>query len=212
MSGHRNDWFPTPVWQFKVENYEQINQKLLQTIYDEHRRDSKGEKWSNVLGWHSVDNLHQRDGFEDFTNIVKNNVMDPASFLNWDLKKFTVNITTCWATINNKFASNSVHNHPNSILSGVYYVKAPKNCGGVFFSDPRPAAQVLVPPVTKFNLWTFPRVTCKPYEGVMLMFPSWLLHGVETSLSAEDRVSLSFNIGMVPIREKVALSARSMST
>ncbi|MFN7501978.1 MAG: putative 2OG-Fe(II) oxygenase [Dolichospermum sp.] len=35
----------------------------------------------------------------------------------------------------------------------------------------------------------------------MLIFPSWLLHGVEMNMSNEDRVCISFNIGIVPIRK-----------
>jgi uncharacterized protein (TIGR02466 family) len=153
-----------------------------------------------MLGWHSLDTLHQRDEFKELINIVQANVMEVANFLQWDLNTFNVSIATCWAMVNSKFASNSVHNHPNSILSGVYYVQAPENCGGVFFGDPRPASQMLIPPVVEFNPWTLPRVVYKAYEGSMLLFPSWLPHGVEPNLSDEDRVSISFNIGMIPMR------------
>jgi uncharacterized protein (TIGR02466 family) len=152
MSSSRNDWYPTPVWHFTIDNYQQLNSILLQEIDAEQQRDRQGEKWSNVLGWHSVNNLHELACFYEFTQIIYKNVQEVAIFLRWDLQKFSVNITTCWAIVNGKLASNSVHNHPNSILSGVYYLKAPENCGGIFFSDPRPASQMLIPPVIEFNL------------------------------------------------------------
>jgi uncharacterized protein (TIGR02466 family) len=199
MAGSRNDWFPTSVWHFSLENYQQLNPPLLETIYAEERRDSQGEKWSNILGWHSKDRLHERDSFNNLTQIINQNVLEVATFLQWDLQKFSLKITTCWAIINRKLASNSVHNHPNSILSGVYYLKTPENCGGIFFSDPRPASQMIVPPSIEFSLWTFPKITYKAREGTMLIFPSWLLHGVEMNMSDEDRVCISFNIGIVPI-------------
>jgi uncharacterized protein (TIGR02466 family) len=198
MAGNRNDWFPTSVWHFPVDNHQNLNSILLQEIDSEQQCDRVGEKWSNVLGWHSVNNLHERDRFSEFTQIIDLNVLEVAKFLGWDLQQFSLSITTCWAIVNGKFASNSVHNHPNSILSGVYYLKAPENCGGIYFSDPRPASQMLIPPVTEFNLWTFPKVSYKPHEGTMLLFPSWLLHGVEMNMSEEIRISLSFNIGMTP--------------
>jgi uncharacterized protein (TIGR02466 family) len=197
----RNDWFPTSVWNFSVENYLQINPLLLQAVEAELKRDYQGETWSNVLGWHSVNTLHERDQFAEFIQIVAQNVQEVAEFLHWDLQKFTLNVTTCWAIVNGKLASNSVHNHPNSILSGVYYLRAPEGCGGIYFCDPRPGAQMLVPPVTEFNLWTYPKVSYKAREGTMLLFPSWLLHGVEMNMSEEVRVSLSFNIGMTPRRQ-----------
>jgi uncharacterized protein (TIGR02466 family) len=200
MALSKNDWFPTPVWHYTVENFQQLNETLLQEIHEEQQRDRQGEKWSNILGWHSVNNLHQRDRFAEFVNIVNVNVLEVANFLQWDLQKFSVNITTCWVIVNGKLASNSLHNHPNSILSGVYYLKTPENCGGIYFNDPRPASQMLVPPVVDFNLWTFPKVSYKPHAGTMLLFPSWLLHGVEMNMSEELRVCISFNIGMTPLK------------
>lgn len=200
MLSHRNDWFPTPVWHFNIDNYQKLNISLLAEIRDEQHRDLKGEKWSNILGWHSVNNLHERERFHDLTKIIIDNVFEVATFLQWDLQKFSFNITTCWAIVNGKFASNSLHNHPNSILSGVYYIKTQENCGGIYFSDPRPASQMLVPPVVEFNLWTFPKVSYKANEGTMLLFPSWLLHGVDMNLESEERIAISFNIGMSPLK------------
>jgi uncharacterized protein (TIGR02466 family) len=132
MSSSRNDWFPTSIWHFEIDNYQELNAVLLQEIYREHQRDRQGEKWSNVLGWHSVNDLHKRDRFQNFTQVIQKNVLEVAAFLHWDLQQFSLNITTCWAIMNGKLASSSVHNHPNSILSGVYYFKAPENCGGIF--------------------------------------------------------------------------------
>jgi uncharacterized protein (TIGR02466 family) len=197
MSSSRNDWFPTPVWHFVIDD-PTMNLNLLQEVQVEQQRDRAGEKWSNVLGWHSVNNLHQRESWAEFNKVILHNVSEIANFLRWDLQQFSLEITTCWAIVNGKMAYNSVHNHPNSILSGVYYLQAPENCGGIFFSDPRPASQMLIPPVKEFNLWTFPKVSYKPHAGMMLLFPSWLLHGVEMNMSEEFRISLSFNIGMSP--------------
>jgi hypothetical protein len=52
MSSSRNDWFPTPVWHFAIDA-PTMNLNLLQEVQVEQQRDQTGEKWSNVLGWHS---------------------------------------------------------------------------------------------------------------------------------------------------------------
>ncbi|MFN7859594.1 MAG: putative 2OG-Fe(II) oxygenase [Pseudanabaena sp.] len=36
----------------------------------------------------------------------------------------------------------------------------------------------------------------KATEGTMIIFPSWLNHGVEANLSDEDRLCISFNMSM----------------
>ena len=196
MPSSRKDWFPTPIWHFVLDDYQQLNDTLLQEINAEQQRDLTGEKWSNILGWHSVSNLHQLASFAEFNNIIGTNVIEVANCLHWDLQKFSLELKSCWAIVNGKLASNTVHNHPNSILSGVYYLQAPENSGVISFSDPRSAAQMLVPPMTEYSPWTLPKISYQPQAGMMLLFPSWLLHGVEMNMSRELRISLSFNIGM----------------
>ena len=199
MPNSRKDWFPTPIWHFILDDCQQLNATLLQEIRAEQQRDRTGEKWSNILGWHSVSNLHQRASFAPFIKIIGENTLEVANCLHWDLQKFSLELKSCWAIVNGKLASNSVHNHPNSILSGVYYLQAPENSGVISFSDPRSAAQMLVPPMTEYSLWTLPKISYQPQAGTMLLFPSWLLHNVEMNMSRELRISLSFNIGMSPL-------------
>jgi uncharacterized protein (TIGR02466 family) len=199
MANSRKDWFPTPIWHFILDDSQQINDKLLAEVKAEQQRDQKGEKRSNILGWHSTHDLHQRESFAEFANIIGENTLAVANDLHWDLSRISLKIESCWAIVNGKLASNNVHNHPNSVLSGVYYLQAPEKSGVISFYDPRPAAQMLLPPIVEYSVSTLPKISYQPQAGTMLLFPSWLSHGVEMNLSAELRVSLSFNIGMLPL-------------
>jgi uncharacterized protein (TIGR02466 family) len=196
MTAQRDDWFPTPIWHFDIPNYEQLNKKLLKAIYDEKQKDHQGVSWSNGLGWHSKDNLNQHADFQAIAKIATTNALESGQEIGFDLTKFTMIITNCWAVVNPKFAFNFVHNHPNSVLSGVYYVKAAENCGGIFFRDPRDVAHMFMPALTELSPWTIQKITYKATEGKMIIFPSWLNHGVEPNLSDEERVCISFNISM----------------
>jgi uncharacterized protein (TIGR02466 family) len=199
MAGNRSDWFPTSVWNFDFESCEQLNQTLLSEIYAEKQRDAQGVSWSNSLGWHSVDNLQHKPQFQPLMDMVCTNAIEVANCLAWNLSKYVVTVNNCWALVNTKFSSNFAHNHPNSLLSGVYYVQAAEESGGLFFRDPREIAHLTMPPLAELTPWTLQKVTYKPLAGRMIIFPSWLLHGVDPNLSDRDRVSVSFNIGLTPI-------------
>jgi uncharacterized protein (TIGR02466 family) len=196
MPGTRSDWFPTSVWHFDLADCQQMNANLLQAINQEKARDGEGLHWSNSLGWHSADNLHQRDRFKDLMAIASQNATEVAQTLAWDLDRYAVVISNCWAIANGKHASNFLHNHPNSFLSGVYYVTAPEKCGGLFFRDPRDLVHMFPAPILNVTPWTLQKVTYQPLAGRMLIFPSWLMHGVEPNLNTEERVSISFNISL----------------
>jgi len=101
-----------------------------------------------------------------------------------------------WANINPPGAYNAPHIHPNSLFSGVYYVKAPKNSGRLVCNDPRAGVQLNMP-VRKEGqppkeLWR--DCTLEPKEGRLIIFPFYLWHNVESNLSEDLRISVSFNI------------------
>ena len=100
-----------------------------------------------------------------------------------------------WANINYKGGYNRPHIHPNSLFSGVYYVKSQPNSGKLVCNDPRPGIQTNMPTRVKGqppkHLWR--EIHLDPKEGRILMFPSWLWHCVEPNESNDIRISVSFN-------------------
>jgi len=50
-------------------------------------------------------------------------------------------------------------------------------------------------PMTKSKPWTAEQTTYKPKAGMMVIFPSWLWHGVEPNMNDKPRISIAFNIG-----------------
>ena len=47
-----NLFFPTPVWASQLENYKEVNDKILTYIKNMQNEDSKGIIKSNIKGWH----------------------------------------------------------------------------------------------------------------------------------------------------------------
>jgi uncharacterized protein (TIGR02466 family) len=106
-----------------------------------------------------------------------------------------VTLGNMWANINPTGGYNRPHVHPNSLFSGVYYVKAPSNSGRLVCNDPRPGIQTCMPNRKKGqppkHLWR--EVHLQPKENRAIVFPAWLWHQVEPNESNEPRISVSFN-------------------
>ena len=100
-----------------------------------------------------------------------------------------------WANINPPNAMNRAHIHPNSLWSGVYYVKTLPNSGYLKIDDPRAAASMCRPRQkegsTPSRLWR--ETHFEPKDGRLIMFPSWLTHCVDPNKSNDIRISVSFN-------------------
>lgn len=118
---------------------------------------------------------------------------DLSTFIHQHLAIFSKNIfelnhplitTQSWINKNPKESWHTRHTHPNSIVSGVFYLSINKSCP-IHFSHEESAFHV-----------THARLSGCFYPaqvGDLLIFPSTLTHGVPTNKEDEERISISFN-------------------
>jgi len=101
-------------------------------------------------------------------------------------------ITHCWANRTNLGESHHVHRHPNSIVSGVFYVKTVNERDFIRFE--KSDVQMLVPISSLYNNYNCRHYDIQAVERRLLLFPSNLFHGVQKLKGDyETRVSISFN-------------------
>ena len=93
---------------------------------------------------------------------------------------YPVRLQAAWLNINHPKDSNNVHEHTGGVqfLSGVYYLKVPKDSGDIQF----------------YNHLREKVSSISPKENMVILFPCGVLHGVEENNSSEDRISIAFNI------------------
>ncbi len=106
-------------------------------------------------------------------------------------KELEIYITQSWVNYTNKGQFHHKHAHPNSFISGVFYVNAdPEKDKIHFFNEKYLQIRVFPTEYNTFNStsWWLPVST-----GKLLLFPSSLEHMVEQVISEEERISLSFN-------------------
>jgi uncharacterized protein (TIGR02466 family) len=90
------------------------------------------------------------------------------------------------------------HLHTNSMFSGIFYINVPKYSGDISFHMPPNANTVftptLSPSLVENNIFNSQTYTITPENGMILLFPSHLLHSVTSNLSNKLRHCLVFNI------------------
>lgn len=188
--------FSSPVIKIQTKpDFDDIRSDFIKFCYRERENDSRGMHRSNQGGWHSELLLTQerfikyRDFLEKF--IVK-------SFQPYIKSSATLDVNSFWININGPGAINSVHNHPGSHLSGVFWVKATEYSGSLGFSNPNdfihyPLLQT-VSEETKGTYSFSEKYFFRPIEGDMVIFPSNMNHFVHENEDCEDRISIAFNM------------------
>ena len=185
-------YFPTPVYIQKIPNAEELNFYLEKNILQWNKKDPKGVNKTNVNGWHSKTDMNKREEYNPLTKQLFN--MQEEIFEKEYLKEKPV-LGNMWANINYPGGYNRPHLHPNSLFSGVYWIKAPEKSGNLMLYEPRQGAQCTMPNRKKGKvppeLWR--EVHYQPKAGTVVMFPAWLWHEVQPNKSNDIRISVSFN-------------------
>lgn len=126
--------------------------------------------------WKPVDNLKQPEGWEElrrrYTNIVQKEIV------NYGLMPFEwkdLYPTSAWTVIGEEGSYHTVHEHGVGNISTVLYLKVPKD-------QPPPAGQIFFvmhsDPYSDLSNPQFRTLHIHPEEGMIVIFPSWMIHGV----------------------------------
>ena len=176
--------FPTPVGFFKFN--EGLTEKETQFLLEQPQRPNDGNTSSvdkYILKQKKLNNLTtfiEKCAYEYFMATVcpKNDVR--------------LRITQSWLNWTTPGQFHHKHAHPNSFVSGCFYVNANKDTDKIYFY--RDGYQQIKFPPAEWNMfnsesWWFPVGT-----GDLVFFPSHLTHMVQPVGGEDTRISLAFNM------------------
>ena len=163
--------------------------------------DRAGQRWSKTHGYGgytsyaSLNDLTRRASiFASLERAISRHVGAFAREVQFDLGGRKLALDSLWINVMDRNAVHTPHIHPHSAVSGTYYVTAPPKSGAIRFEDPRLGLMMAAPPrkaSARAENRSFVDVTPKP--GMLLLWESWLRHGVEPNGARGRRISVSFN-------------------
>ncbi len=198
--------FPTPVVVAPVNDSTALNTALRSTILG-NKAGSKGVMRSNDGGWQSQDDFASWSGPAGGKLLaLGRQLADQLTAIQTTeglLRQPPVWTVNAWANVNEPGDRNHAHHHAGGYWSGVYWVDAGEAAGdapvgGEFeMNDPRGILPGFSSPMLRYavsgclsaGLTDF----IVPKSGTMIMFPSWLVHGVRSYRGQNERISVAFN-------------------
>ena len=184
MNEHAIQLFQTPIWGYMLTNEKYHAEDYLERILELYTTEPSASKSNAGGGWQSRDDLHEDPIFREFVKSILVKSIANDILKDYDVSDYRVQ--SMWANVNQQHSFNYHHTH-EGYLSGVFYLKVPKNSGRLVFTNP--AIRSESHPIRVRN---YP-ITPEPLACIV--FPSWLEHYVEPNLSNDTRISISFNIG-----------------
>ena len=180
---------PIPVYKTERElNISESESEEIKSIIEEGVHDRLGNLRSDNS--YIFDNKLKKikEFCDQHIKIYAKEIIDPKKELNFY-------ITQSWLNITKPGGSHFRHWHPNSIISGVFYVSTVEDDTICFFNKSKTFEMLQIESnVNAYNTHVW-GVSVK--NNALILFPSWLEHSVERNEKASsDRISISFNVFM----------------
>ena len=144
-------------------------------------------EWNkNIANKISKDSLNSKEEFKELHEWFAKCLEEARVHFKFPFEKIV--LTQSWAnkTITNE--QHHLHTHPNSLISGIFYLTSHES-GATFFEkeDSWKTNLFFNNDSNKIN------TKIKPTSGKLLLFPSQIRHGVTKIESLEERYSIAFN-------------------
>jgi len=182
-----NGIFPTPIYMSKLDR--ELTKKELAFVDK-----SKLDFYKNDGNITSNDNyiLNQKV-FSSLKEDLYLRVEDYFKKVLSTTDAVTPYITQSWLNYTETNQYHHKHEHPNSLVSGVFYVNCHEEFDKIKFFR-KDGYQTIKPETKDWNLYNSETWWFTVKTGDIILFPSSLTHMVETKEGDNTRISLAFNV------------------
>jgi uncharacterized protein (TIGR02466 family) len=194
-NGRIEHLFPTPLFTHVLKDMDALNAELREIVL-ERERTTKSAAKSNIGGWQSEADLltWNAPAVKTLGRLLVTAVEIATARLSLMAPNLKIHFElVAWAAVNRKGHYNTSHIHPGATWSGVYYVDqgdAPQEGSGAVLEFEHPVQAM----VMNFFPGLLPSsLVVKPEAGLIVLFPSTLVHNVRIYQGERPRICIPFN-------------------
>jgi uncharacterized protein (TIGR02466 family) len=187
MEAKINNIFPTPIYMSKLNR--ELTKKELSFI-----NKTKLKTFTNEGNIHSKDTyiLNNKE-FKYLKEDLNLKIQDYFDKIISPANKIIPYITQSWLNYTEKNQYHHKHAHPNSLVSGVFYINCHEKFDKIKFFK-KETYRIIALETKDWNLWNSESWWFPVKTGDIIMFPSSLTHMVENKEGDNTRISLAFNV------------------
>jgi uncharacterized protein (TIGR02466 family) len=180
------DIFPTAVMKFKLgKNLNKAEIDFVNLHESKHYQNAGNTYSRNTFILNEDEMKHISEFCNNSLQMYFEKVINPLTDTN-------IKITQSWLNYTNTKGFHHEHDHPNSIISGVFYFSADKEKDIIAFNRLPSNKQIQIF-YKEANDYNTIQTDIKVETGDLVLFPSYIPHFVPPVESSKKRISLAFN-------------------
>ena len=155
---------------------------------------------ADTYGFHSDDTyILEADECTPLRNFILDNIL----FFGKEVLMYVYDgykLSQSWISIKQPGQLHTMHTHPNSLISGVfYYGEEDAEIPAITFHKPVAGVNVsylspVYQPDRRKSEYAWESFSVNYTPGLLLLFPSYVFHSVPVNKSTKDRKSIAFNV------------------
>ena len=184
-----HDLFPTRIWQAHLDAFEPHLARWVDEVLAMRAADPQPAGRTVRQGWNSKEmTVLERPGFAPLRHAIRAACASALGEMGQDAREFELQ---SWVNLHDRGGFNFLHLHEGSLLSGSFYLSVPAGSGEFVFRDPRPG--VIHGYVKGGVVNGHADIQLTPSAGLLVLFPCWMEHYVETHEADDPRITIAFN-------------------
>ncbi len=183
-------WFPKSLYIVKdlhIDKLETYRKEILKIVSAK----SKRTKENFVDTTYSIDEVDLSKN-KTFNKLTKDILLHSNNYLKILGYSETAKMLNMWTNVSKKGDYLFPHNHPDSLLSGAFYVSSTNENDVIEFFD-NINSMVKPAPEKTSNIFNFQTCIHQCTQGKLIIFKSDFLHGCP-ALQGDEKIVISFNI------------------
>lgn len=194
---NKNSFYPPVLIIYKIKNKfnfdKDINNYMKRKIVNSYS-DTKQKK---IYGYYqSEHDIYKLRKFRFFSNMIEKKLNTFVKGLFSSNKSYKYKIDKLWFVKSSKGVDLLPHNHPEGILSGIFYYKVPQDFSPGILKIKNPRNNIKIISNIKIHKKIKKDILLKPEKNSLVIFNSYLLHSVQNQASRNSRISIPFDANL----------------
>jgi uncharacterized protein (TIGR02466 family) len=192
--------FSVPIYRSSFVIHEENRQAVIEKIKS-HSTFNQNSPIGSVTNYDIGKQIIDEEELIEIKNFIKEATQQAHRYTGFDGE---IDFLDSWFSITTKYGYHEAHTHPGSLWSAVYYINASSSDAPICFLNRNILDAGWTANLSYLqNDVNSSQVSVAPETGLLLIFPSYLLHKVDQQKTDNERIMIALNLGVKGVHTKV---------